>query len=148
MVRALKYGSVSSAAAVLADGMEKAVPPGRFDVQVPVPLHSMRERQRGFNQARLLSESLSRLTGIPTVDALIRIRATQTQTRLSREDRAENVLGAFQLRMPVEGLSILLVDDVLTTGATAVSCAEALKEAGARGVWLITAALANAGLDG
>lgn len=147
LVRMLKYNSVVSAADALAEGMRKVMPEESFDVIVPVPLYRVRQRQRGYNQARELGAALSTLTGIPLLDALMRSRSTQTQTRLSRDDRAQNVKGAFRANLDVERLSVLLVDDVLTTGATAVSCAEALKEAGAHRIVLITAAQARAGQD-
>lgn len=147
LVRMLKYNSVVPAATALAEGMRDVMPPEPYDVIVAVPLYRVRLRQRGYNQAQVLGDALSTLTGIPVLDALTRCRSTKTQTRLSRFDRAQNVKGAFRACMPLDGLSVLLVDDVLTTGATAVSCAEALKEAGACRVVLLTAAQAQAGLD-
>ncbi len=143
LVRALKYSAVAPAADALAAAMVQALPIGRVDALVPVPLHRRRQRVRGFNQAALLCAALSAHTGLPVLDALIRPRATQTQTRLTREGRAENVRGAFEAALPVSGLSLLLVDDVLTTGSTAISCAEALKAAGAAWVILLTAANAH-----
>lgn len=143
LVRALKYSHVTQAADALAEAMVKALPDLRFDGLVPVPLHKNRHRQRGFNQARALCEAVSRRTGLPVLDALTRERATKTQTHLTREGRTGNVRGAFFAHMTVEGLSLLLIDDVLTTGATALACAEALRAAGASHLTLLTAAQAQ-----
>ena len=143
LVQALKYNCVSAAARALADGMARVLPEEPFDAIVPVPLHWVRQRQRGFNQAELLGGALSALSGIPVQNALTRNRATPSQTTLTKADRAANVRAAFSVNMPVEGLSILLLDDVLTTGSTANACAEALKAAGAAKVAMIAAAQAG-----
>jgi ComF family protein len=108
-----------------------------FDVIVPVPLHAARQRERGFNQAQLLAELLSARTSIPTKPLLERIRYTTTQTALDRAERIENLHNAFRLRKKadVQALRVLLVDDVLTTGATLSECARVLKRAGALSVY-------------
>lgn len=110
------------------------------DLVVPVPLHSTRERQRGFNQARELARHL----GLPLVDALQRTRRTAAQADLPAARRNANVRGAFVCRNPdrVHGLTLVLVDDVSTTGATLNACASALLRAGAREVRALTAARA------
>lgn len=145
LVRALKYGRVLPAADALARAMAQSAPEGPFDAIVPVPLHKRRQRMRGFNQAGALCVALSPLLNLPTLDALRRTRATRTQTRLSAERRQENVQGAFEAIAPVSGLRLLLVDDVLTTGATAAACAEVLKAQGAARVFLLAAARAEEG---
>ena len=116
----------------------------RFDVIVPVPLHPARQRERGFNQARLLAELLSAQTLIPSKPILERIRYTTTQTALDRSERMENLHNAFRLRKnaDVRGLRVLLVDDVLTTGSTLSECARVLKRANAFSVHAATAARA------
>jgi ComF family protein len=117
-----------------------------FDLIVPVPLHRKRERQRGFNQAELLAAELARLRHIPLgARDCMRVRDTPPQTGLRRAERRKNVAGAFDVPSPqrVEGKRVLLIDDVLTTGATASSCAQALRQAGAAGVWVATVARAN-----
>jgi len=103
------------------------------DALVPVPLHPLRERERGFNQARALAQRLSRGTGLPVRDALRRIRHTPSQTRLDRALRMENLRNAFELRhnTPVRNQHLLLIDDVLTTGSTVHECARVLRKAGA-----------------
>lgn len=123
----------------LADPRLQALP---FDQIVPVPLHPARERDRGFNQARVLAQFLARQTGIPMANALRRTRFTTTQTRLDRETRIENLRNAFEMRHTVEvqNLHLLLIDDVLTTGATVNECARVLKRAGASSVRVVTVA--------
>jgi competence protein ComFC len=115
-----------------------------FDLIVPVPLHPARQRERGFNQASLLAESLSVETSIPSKPVLERIRYTTTQTALDRSERMENLHNAFRLRKnaDVRGLRVLLIDDVLTTGSTLSECARVLKHAGAISVHAATAARA------
>ncbi len=123
---------------------------------VPVPVHAGRERRRGYDQAALIAEVAAAGLGLPYVRALERERATTAQFELGREDRAANVAGAFRLRgidrrvaaadapdaseSPVAGRWILLVDDVVTTGATLAACAGALERAGALAVSAITVA--------
>lgn len=115
------------------------------DVIVPVPLHSKRLRQRGFNQAVLLGERLAAAWQIPMQRELLRrIRWTEPQVNLSAEERRVNVKGAFELhdRGDVAGRMVLLVDDVFTTGSTANECSRVLKAAGAREVHSVTVARA------
>jgi competence protein ComFC len=116
----------------------------RFDYIVPVPLHPARQRERGFNQASLLAELLSKHASIPCRPLLKRIRYTTTQTALDRSERMENLHNAFRLRKnaDVRGLRVLLIDDVLTTGSTLNECARVLKRAGATTVHAATAARA------
>jgi ComF family protein len=113
------------------------------DAVVPVPLHRSRERTRGFNQARELARHL----GAPMRDDLIRTRRTGTQADLPAGKRQANVRGAFALapRATVDGLVIVLVDDVSTTGATLNACASVLLEAGAAEIRALTAARAPLG---
>ncbi|MBL8774035.1 MAG: ComF family protein [Phenylobacterium sp.] len=119
------------------------------DAIVPVPLHPLRLLSRRYNQAAEIARPLARLTGTPYLpDALVRRRRTQTQGGKSGTGRRRNVAGAFETpevrRRQVEGLRILLVDDVLTTGATAEGCARALKAAGAARVDLAVVARVQA----
>lgn len=117
-----------------------------FDLAIPVPLHPERQRQRGFNQAELLVAEVARLRKIPLgVKDCVRVRDTPPQTGLRAAERRRNVAGAFDVPNPerVRGRRVLLIDDVLTTGATASACAEAIRKAGAQGVWVATLARAN-----
>jgi competence protein ComFC len=115
-----------------------------FDLIVPVPLHPARQRERGFNQAAALAEMASAKRGIPCKRVLERVRYTTTQTAFDRAERMENLHDAFRLRkkMNVRELRVLLIDDVLTTGATLSECARVLKKEGASLVYAATAARA------
>lgn len=127
----------------LAETLDDARLAGRpFDCIVPVPLHPARERERGFNQAMVLAKLLGRASGLPVSPLLQRIRYTTTQTQFDREERMENLAGAFRLRRgrAVQDSCVLLIDDVLTTGSTLSECAAVLKKAGARSVHAATAA--------
>ena len=109
------------------------------DVLIPVPLHRKRMKERGFNQAELLAVELSRLMGMPAYDAMERTRDTRRQFELDVTKRAANVENAFGIRegFDAEGLDVVLVDDILTTGVTAGECAQVLRRAGAKSVGLI-----------
>jgi ComF family protein len=119
----------------------------RFDMLVPVPAHWRRRLWRGFDQAEVLARELSRRTGIPAVRALRRKRHTDPQAGLTRRQRRENIRGCFQTAAPeaVRGRRVLLIDDVLTTGATVNAAAAALKQAGAAHVAVFTLARADRG---
>jgi ComF family protein len=113
----------------------------RFDAVVPMPLHWRRRWQRGFNQSELLAREIARRWNVPVRKAVRRRRATAPQAALTSAQRRRNVQGAFEARKgTLKGMRVLLVDDVLTTGATASACARALKRAGAAHVSLLTVA--------
>lgn len=114
-----------------------------FDLIVPVPLHSRRKRERGFNQAELLAQRIKELLSLPIdIDNLIRTRFTQSQTTLSRRERLRNVRFAFKIRDRgvFDKKMVLLIDDIFTTGATINECARVLKEAGSREVYALALA--------
>jgi ComF family protein len=114
------------------------------DLLVPVPVHPARRAARGYDQAELLARAAAATLGRPAVAALRRDRATAPQFELGRDRRAANVAAAFvvdpALRIAVAGRWLVLVDDVVTTGATLVACAEALLHAGAAAVSGLTIA--------
>jgi ComF family protein len=117
------------------------------DLLVPVPLHRWRLFQRRYNQAALLTRAMAKQAGVgiePSPDLLLRRRRTPSQGRFSRAERMRNVAGAFTLRPDerarIEGKRVLLVDDVLTTGATVTACTRTLLDAGAGAVDVLTLA--------
>jgi ComF family protein len=141
LIHLFKYQGMRSLAKPLSEFLAGALPRDqRFDVVVPVPLHWRKRWQRGFNQSELLGRLIARRRGIPLRKVLRRGFATRAQAGLSNAQRRENVAGAFRVRRRVPGMRILLIDDVMTTGATAAACALALKRAGARSVCLLTLA--------
>ncbi len=149
VIHEFKYGRQMHLRHLIAGWLHAALDDERlrdvsFHLIVPVPLHPARQRERGFNQASLLAESLSVETSIPSRPVLERIRYTTTQTALDRSERMENLHNAFRLRKnaDVRGLRVLLIDDVLTTGSTLSECARVLKRAGAISVHAATAARA------
>jgi len=136
-VQRLKYERVTSHAAWMASQMaEFAEKTGldRVDVVVPVPIHWSRRNWRGFNQADLLAAPLPKVR----TDLLKRIRATRPQVGLTTDDRLTNLSGAFEASPECRGLSVLLVDDVTTSGGTARECAKTLRAQGALEVFLVT----------
>ncbi len=143
LIHLFKYGGMTPLARRLGDCLCRAVDENEsFDFVVPVPLHWRKRWRRGFNQADLLARQIAARRGTFVVRALRRKRSTATQAGLASAGRKRNVAGAFLLRSgaDVRGKRILLVDDVMTTGATANACAAALKRGGARSVSLATLA--------
>jgi ComF family protein len=144
LVHALKYGDRIDLAPVMGRWMARA---GRelldgADAMIPVPLHWRRLWARRFNQSALLSQAISRETGVPVTDAVLkRVKSTAQQVGLSQSERAQNVQGAFRVppdrKADVTGRKLVLVDDVLTSGATSDACARALLRAGAQSVDLV-----------
>lgn len=118
-----------------------------FDALVPIPLHAVRRRERGFNQAEIIAGILGLASGVPVwADGLRRIRATGTQTALGRDGRQRNLGGAFACPKPekLQGRRLLLIDDVFTTGATTAACAETLKQANCGEIGVFALALVKA----
>jgi ComF family protein len=146
LIQLFKYGKVSTLARPLGQLLSDALPrETRFDMVVPMPMHWRRRWSRGFNQAELLADVLSRRLNLRTVKAVRRLKATPPQAGLTAAQRRKNMTGAFRVRNAevVRGKRILLVDDVFTTGATAAACARTLKRAGASWVAVLTVARAD-----
>ena len=142
-VHALKYNHLSALARPMGEIMAAYVEAEALpvDMVVPVPLFGRRRRLRGYNQSALLAREVARLCGLPLAErGLARRRDTPPQARsVDAEARRRNVAGAFAAApRRVEGRRVLLIDDVMTTGATLDACAQALRQAGAASVWALT----------
>jgi ComF family protein len=143
LIHLFKYGRVQTLAEPLGRLLALALPRDQeFDLIVPMPLHWRKRWQRGFNQSALLASEIGRRSNVPVKNALRRIRPTVPQAGLTNAKRRLNVSGAFRGRrgLTLKNKRVLLVDDVMTTGATAASCARALKLSGATQVTLLTVA--------
>jgi len=163
LVHLLKYHHVRPAANVLgrmtAEAAGEVLPEfsSRNPLLIPVPLHVSKLRERGFNQSELIARSAwkqmengSALRFELNCDVLRRRRATESQVGLTREQRQTNLHGAFAVNdaKAISGREVLLVDDVLTTGATVSECARVLRKAGAKAIWVATAARAGRPVTG
>lgn len=143
LILGLKYGGIGSGVPALGRMMAGAIArENRPDLIIPVPLHSRRLLMRRFNQSQLLAKTLATTLSLPLEPFVLeRRKATPSQGTLNRKGRKRNVAGAFRVsargRQMIAGKSVLLVDDVLTTGATASACAKALKHGGASHVGLV-----------
>jgi len=164
LIHLFKYEKMHTLARPLGEMLARAVPrEERFDAVVPMPLHWRRRWERGFNQSALLAKEIARRWNVPVVEAVRRVKATTPQAGLTNAKRRANMSGAFSARpsrfreflggrfslgkrfsfgksVPLKGARVLLIDDVLTTGATAAACARALKRAGASRVTLAAVA--------
>jgi ComF family protein len=143
LIHLFKYGRVQTLSKPLGRLLALALPRDQaFDVIVPMPLHWRKRWQRGFNQSELLAHEIGRRSNVRVRNALRRVRFTSAQAGLTNAKRRVNVSGAFRSKKKnsLAGKRVLLVDDVMTTGASAASCARALKLAGARHVTLLTLA--------
>jgi ComF family protein len=134
MVRALKFRGATLAAEAMAAQIAAGAPSGLLDrgSLVPVPLHPRRLRRRGFNQAERLAAALSRRSGLPIADCLLRTGTARTQVGRDRAERLVGVHGTVGIRAGAAAPErAILVDDVVTTGATVAACASVLRAAGA-----------------
>ncbi|MFA7543141.1 MAG: ComF family protein [Candidatus Cloacimonadaceae bacterium] len=148
MIQNLKYRGFTHSAIYLAAGMAKVVQNipeySACDYICAVPLYPVRRRERGYNQSELIAKHLSKYTGIRYLKGLKRRRYTKSQTKLPRSERLNNLYGAFKAvnRCKIEGKSLILVDDVFTTGSTLNESSKALHAAGVARVYGLTAARA------
>jgi len=142
-IHVLKYEHVSALAEPLGRLLSTYLTqhPLHFDLIVPVPLHPERREDRGYNQAELLAKVIAKQCGAPlNTSALVRKLNTTPQVGLNENERRRNVQGAFQCKHRLDGLRVLVVDDVCTTGATLSECAMALHDGGAASSWGLTLA--------
>jgi ComF family protein len=141
LIHLFKYGGVQPLAGVFGKFLALALPREEsFDLIIPMPLHWTRRWQRRYNQAALLAREISKRWNVPVKSVARRRRATAPQAGLTHAKRRDNVAGAFSVKQKLDGLHVLLVDDVLTTGASASACARALKRAGADRVTVLALA--------
>lgn len=132
ILHSLKYHNNPKLGQWMAEKFAKELLEGDFlagiDVIIPIPLHSSKLRQRGYNQSEYIARGISRVTGIPVSNTVVALKPHSTQTRKGIVERYENTRGIFGIVAPetLEGKHVLIVDDVVTTGATITSCAEML----------------------
>jgi len=138
LIHLLKYQRYLSIAELFAEKIIHFFPEidsTKYHLLIPVPLHKIKFRERGYNQSEVISYRLSKITNIKCEkDLLVRIRNTKSQTKLNRKQRIENVSDAFKCEQNITGKNILLVDDVITTGSTVNFCSKVLKNAGAKNI--------------
>ena len=143
LIHVFKFEGVRTLQRPLGALLAQALPrESGFDAIVPMPLHWRRRWQRGFNQSELLAREIARRWAVPVRALVRRKKATAPQAGLTSAQRRKNVEGAFHVRKGtrLKGMRLLLIDDVLTTGATANACARALKRAGAAQVTFLALA--------
>jgi len=153
IAHAVKYRSYESLARMLGRTLGESLKgeEREYDALVPVPLHRVKLRERGYNQAELIAQGVHEVTAIPVAaSAVHRTRHTRTQTKLSHDERRKNMDGAFEPDAAgmLNGARVLLIDDVITTGATTTACAAAIRLAGASRVVAAAVALARKDSDG
>ena len=138
VIHALKYDNKPWLGTALGRALAEAIRRQGFplaDVVVPIPLHRLKQLERGYNQSEWIGRAVAERLRIDVTTSLLRrTTPTQTQTRLSRTDRWSNVKDAFETTEQLDGASVLIIDDVVTTGATAYAAALTLREAGCAAV--------------
>lgn len=134
LIHLFKYQRIRPLARPLGALIARAIPREHsFDLVVPMPLHWTKRWTRGYNQSELLAKEIARRFGLPVAKVVKRVKSTAAQAGLTNSKRRLNVRGAFSVsdKAAVKGRRVLLIDDVITTGATASACANVLKRAGA-----------------
>ncbi|MDP1760079.1 MAG: ComF family protein [Candidatus Woesebacteria bacterium] len=148
IIHHLKYSGFTELASLLGElifqRLSKNKPPGDL-VIAPAPLHGKREAERGFNQSELIARYVSKRLGIPGGYALSKIKKTESQVKLDKAERIKNLSGAFRCtdKELIFKKTVLLIDDVTTTGTTLEECAKVLKQNGAKEVWGVVVASAR-----
>ncbi len=153
VMHSLKYEEVTSFGFELGRKLGETVKQKNFSVHavIPVPLNKQKLRERGYNQSEYIANGVSSVLNIPVLTKTVqRIKYTVTQTHLNAQERKENVANAFSIARPelVKEKTILIVDDVITTGSTIQEIAKVLKESGAQNIIAGSAGLAKLGEDG
>lgn len=151
LMHAMKYQKMRSIGKLLGEEIGKRIIAQssiNFDYVLPVPLHKSRQRDRTYNQSDFIAEGISGiLNAQPLFNGITRTRFTGTQTKLNKAERKENVSGAFIVNPKhsanIRGKNIIITDDVITTGATILECAKAVRSAGANIIWITSAAYAE-----
>jgi len=145
-IHVLKYQAQTQLGEALGQRLAAALRASHWPITliVPVPLHASRQAKRGYNQSQILGDILGQAQGLPChPQAIARHRETHTQVGLNRAGRLSNVKDAFSATLPLTGQHLLLVDDVRTTGATLLACAEAALAGGAAAVYALTLTVAQ-----
>ncbi len=151
LLHAMKYSKMKGIGVMLGGELGKIIASKgneRFSYVIPIPLHKAKYRDRTYNQSEYIAKGVSQILNSETInDGVIRTRFTRTQTKLSKSERKENVSGAFEVNLKhaekICGKNIILIDDVITTGATILECASAIKKASTGKVWICSAAYAE-----
>jgi ComF family protein len=152
MAHSLKYEEVTSFGVELGTRVGEKLQHQNIqaDAVIPIPLNKRKERERGFNQSEFLAKGIARVKNIPVLsDTVKRIKYTVTQTHLNAAERKENIADAFAVvnSEKIKGMTIILVDDIITTGSTIQETARVLKENGAKKIIAASAGLAKLGED-
>ncbi len=155
LFHSLKYQKMKSVGIILGEELGRIIQAKSresFNMIIPVPLHKAKLRDRTYNQSEFIAKGISNILNAQVInDAVIRTRFTGTQTKLNKSDRKDNVRGAFEVnpkhKSTIKGKNIILVDDVITTGATILECALALKRSGCGKLWVCSAAYAELKLN-
>ena len=131
---------------MLGNSLLKSKAEWKVDIILPVPLHSLKKAERGFNQSFYIAKGISKVTNLPVSQSILkRKRYTESQTKKNLFERAENMSEAFVVKHPdkISGKNVLLIDDVITTGATVRECGKILQECGAANIYAASIALAE-----
>ena len=131
---------------VLADEIKKNITTWNFDLIIPIPLHHLKKAERGYNQSFYIAKGVRKILNIKVSDRIVkRIKYTESQTTMNISEREENIYGAFKVKLKnsISGKNILLIDDVITTGATISECGKILLEAGANRIYAASIAIAD-----
>jgi ComF family protein len=144
-IHAIKYENAQQMAFDFGSYIARNRKHSEVDYYVPVPLHSARVRERGYNQSLLIAQGISSITKVPVINALERLHYSTTQTKLSSNDRMQNVQGIFSIKKAdlIRDKRLMLIDDVMTTGSTLEECAHVLLDSGACSVSAFTLAAAT-----